>query len=73
MALEAGFTRVDTAQLYHNEKNVSETILDYAAHPQANQIFITSKLYQRGDHNQTYARVKKTITNFGGLRFNRNE
>ena len=60
-ALEAGYRGFDSAQMYHNEKQVGHAILDYLKKHQdlkREDIHYTSKLAS----NSNYDQVRKSIT-----------
>lgn len=60
-ALEAGYRAVDSAQMYHNEKQVGKAILDYIQqHPEVKRedIHYTTKLAS----NTGYDNARKSIT-----------
>jgi len=60
-ALEAGYRAVDSAQMYHNEKQVGRSILDYLkANPEVKRedIHYTTKLASNSD----YARARRSIS-----------
>jgi len=60
-ALKAGYRAVDSAQMYHNEKQVGRSILDYLkANPEVKRedIHYTTKLASNSD----YARARRSIS-----------
>ncbi|TKA72945.1 hypothetical protein B0A55_07550 [Friedmanniomyces simplex] len=60
-ALEAGYRAVDSAQMYHNEKQVGKSISEYLkAHPDIKRedIHYTTKLASNSD----YARARRSIS-----------
>jgi diketogulonate reductase-like aldo/keto reductase len=61
-ALEAGYRAFDSAQMYHNEREVGSTILKYLeAHPELKRedIHYTSKL---ASNEKSYEAVRKSIS-----------
>ena len=60
-ALEAGVSRIDTAQLYGNERVVYRAIREFEArHPERAPVHVTSKLYDDLTFEQALARVRES-------------
>ncbi|KAK6396816.1 hypothetical protein LTR65_008714 [Meristemomyces frigidus] len=67
-ALDAGYRAVDSAQMYHNEKQVGHAILDYLKnHPELKRedIHYTTKLASNSDYNKARASISKSVKECG--------
>lgn len=67
-ALDAGYRAVDSAQMYHNEKQVGNAILDYLkSHPELKRedIHYTTKLASNSDYNRARASISKSVKECG--------
>ena len=63
-ALDAGYRAFDSAQMYHNEKQVGRAILDYMEqHPELKRedIHYTSKLASNSDYDQARKSIQKSV------------
>ncbi|KAI7207595.1 Aldo/keto reductase [Hortaea werneckii] len=67
-ALDAGYRAIDSAQMYHNERDVGHAILDYLkAHPELKRedIHYTTKLASNGTYDRARASIKKSVKECG--------
>ena len=67
-ALYAGYRGFDSAQMYHNEKQVGHAILDYLKqHPDLKRedIHYTTKLASNGDYDQARRSITKSVKECG--------
>lgn len=67
-ALEAGYRAFDSAQMYHNEREVGSTILDYLQkHPDLKRgdIHYTSKLASNSSYDVVRKSIKKSVQECG--------
>lgn len=68
-ALEAGYRAFDSAQMYHNEREVGSTILDFLKkHPdelKREDIHYTSKLASNADYDTVRKSIKKSVQECG--------
>ncbi|RMY46778.1 hypothetical protein D0863_15777 [Hortaea werneckii] len=67
-ALDAGYRAIDSAQMYHNEREVGHAILDYLkAHPELKRedIHYTTKLSSNGTYDRARASIKKSVKECG--------
>ena len=67
-ALDAGYRAVDSAQMYHNERQVGHAILDYLkSHPELKRedIHYTTKLASNGDYDRARASISKSVKECG--------
>ncbi|MDD6730579.1 MAG: aldo/keto reductase [Eggerthellaceae bacterium] len=62
MALEAGYRAIDTAQCYHNEKNVGKAIAKSGI--SRDQVFVTAKTWSV-DYASTKRSIDQTLRNLG--------
>ena len=63
-ALDAGYRGFDSAQMYHNEKQVGHAILDYMKqHPDLKRedIHYTTKLASNSDYDQARRSIKSSV------------
>lgn len=63
-ALDAGYRAFDSAQMYHNEKQVGHAILDYMKqHPELKRedIHYTSKLASNSDYDSARKSIKNSV------------
>jgi len=63
-ALEAGYRAIDSAQMYHNEKEVGTSILRYLEkHPELKRedIHFTSKLASNADYETARKSIKSSV------------
>ncbi|KAF2656856.1 Aldo/keto reductase [Lophiostoma macrostomum CBS 122681] len=70
-ALEAGYRGIDSAQMYHNEKDSGQAILDFLSSP-ANtaslgreDIHFTSKLASNSDYDTARRAIKRSVKECG--------
>jgi diketogulonate reductase-like aldo/keto reductase len=67
-ALEAGYRGFDSAQMYHNEKDVGQSILSYLKeHPglKREDIHYTSKLASNSDYDTARRSIKQSVKECG--------
>lgn len=67
-ALDAGYRAVDSAQMYHNEKQVGHAVLDYLeAHPDLKRenIHYTTKLASNSDYKRARQSISKSVRECG--------
>ncbi|KAI6792025.1 Aldo/keto reductase [Hortaea werneckii] len=67
-ALDAGYRAIDSAQMYHNEREVGHAILDYLkTHPELKRedIHYTTKLASNGTYDRARASIKKSVKECG--------
>ncbi|KAK5107906.1 hypothetical protein LTR62_000566 [Meristemomyces frigidus] len=67
-ALEAGYRAVDSAQMYHNEKQVGHSILEYLkSHPEVKRedMHYTSKLASNSDYERARKSISKSVKECG--------
>ncbi|KAI6896539.1 Aldo/keto reductase [Hortaea werneckii] len=67
-ALDAGYRAIDSAQMYHNERDVGHAILDYLkTHPELKRedIHYTTKLASNGTYDRARASIKKSVKECG--------
>ena len=67
-ALDAGYRAVDSAQMYHNERDVGQAILSYLkAHPELKRedIHYTSKLASNSDYATARKSIQKSVKECG--------
>jgi len=67
-ALDAGYKAVDSAQMYHNEREVGSAILEYIkTHPNIKRedIHYTSKLASNSDYETARKSIKKSVAACG--------
>ena len=67
-ALDAGYRGFDSAQMYHNEKQVGNAILDYLKqHPELKRedIHYTTKLASNSDYDQARRSIKNSVKECG--------
>lgn len=67
-ALDAGYRGFDSAQMYHNEKQVGHAILDYLKqHPDLKRedIHYTTKLASNSDYDQARRSITKSVKECG--------
>ncbi|KAG9714684.1 hypothetical protein KCU75_g24029, partial [Aureobasidium melanogenum] len=70
-ALEAGYLAVDSAQMYHNEREVGNAITDFLKSPnnianlKREDIHYTSKLASNSDYNTARKSIKKSVQECG--------
>nr|OQO30668.1 hypothetical protein B0A51_01943 [Rachicladosporium sp. CCFEE 5018] len=67
-ALEAGYRAVDSAQMYHNEKQVGKSILSFLdAHPEVKRedIHYTTKLASNSDYDTARKSITKSVKECG--------
>ncbi|OQN98986.1 hypothetical protein B0A48_14846 [Cryoendolithus antarcticus] len=67
-ALEAGYRAVDSAQMYHNEKQVGKSILCFLdAHPEVKRqdIHYTTKLASNSDYDTARKSITKSVKECG--------
>ena len=67
-ALDAGYRGFDSAQMYHNEKQVGHAILDYLKqHPELKRedIHYTSKLASNTDYDRARKSITKSVKECG--------
>ncbi|KAG9519861.1 Aldo/keto reductase, partial [Aureobasidium melanogenum] len=70
-ALEAGYLAVDSAQMYHNEREVGNSITDFLkssnniANLKREDIHYTSKLASNSDYNTARKSIKKSVQECG--------
>ena len=67
-ALDAGYRGFDSAQMYHNEKQVGHAILDYLKqHPELKRedIHYTSKLASNSDYDRARKSITKSVKECG--------
>jgi diketogulonate reductase-like aldo/keto reductase len=67
-ALDAGYRAVDSAQMYRNEKQVGNSILDYLkAHPELKRedIHYTTKLASNSDYKRARQSISKSVKECG--------
>ncbi|KAI7285501.1 Aldo/keto reductase, partial [Hortaea werneckii] len=67
-ALDAGYRAIDSAQMYHNEREVGHAILDYLkTHPNLKRedIHYTTKLASNGTYDRARASIKKSVKECG--------
>lgn len=67
-ALDAGYRAVDCAQMYHNERQVGQSILSYLkAHPELKRedIHYTTKLASNGDYDRARQSIKDSVKECG--------
>lgn len=67
-ALDAGYRAVDSAQMYHNERDVGQAILTYLkAHPELKRedIHYTSKLASNSDYATARKSIQKSVKECG--------
>ncbi|KAK4575186.1 hypothetical protein LTR86_001038 [Recurvomyces mirabilis] len=67
-ALEAGYQAVDSAQMYHNEKQVGHAILNYLkSHPDMKRedIHYTTKLASNSDYNTARKSISRSVKECG--------
>ncbi|TKA27229.1 hypothetical protein B0A50_04566 [Salinomyces thailandicus] len=67
-ALDAGYRAVDSAQMYHNEKEVGHAVLDYLkSHPalKREDIHYTTKLASNSDYSRARASISKSVKECG--------
>lgn len=60
-ALDAGFRRIDTAQLYKNEAVVFRVVRDFEASHPGQHVHVTSKLYSHLLYDQTLRAVANSV------------
>lgn len=67
-ALEAGYRALDSAQMYHNERDVGNAISSYLkSHPelQREDIHYTSKLASNSDYDRARKSISKSVKECG--------
>ena len=67
-ALDAGYRGFDSAQMYHNEKDVGKSILSYLeSHPELKRedIHFTSKLASNSDYDTARKSISKSVKECG--------
>jgi len=70
-ALEAGYRAVDSAQMYHNERETGKAIEQFLASPanssklSRDDIHYTSKLASNSDYNTARRSIKKSVKECG--------
>jgi diketogulonate reductase-like aldo/keto reductase len=67
-ALDAGYRAVDSAQMYRNEKQVGQSILDYLkSHPELKRedIHYTTKLASNSDYERARQSISKSVKECG--------
>ncbi|KAI7302126.1 hypothetical protein KC315_g16266, partial [Hortaea werneckii] len=67
-ALDAGYRAIDSAQMYHNERDVGHAILDYLkTHPDLKRedIHYTTKLASNSTYDRARASIKKSVKECG--------
>ncbi len=67
-ALDAGYRGFDSAQMYHNEKDVGSAILDYLKKHtdlKREDIHYTSKLASNSDYNTARKSISKSVKSCG--------
>ncbi|OQO02781.1 hypothetical protein B0A48_11063 [Cryoendolithus antarcticus] len=67
-ALEAGYRAVDSAQMYHNEKQVGKSILSFLdTHPEVNRedVHYTAKLASNSDYDTARKSITKSVKECG--------
>ena len=67
-ALDAGYRAVDSAQMYHNERQVGHAVLDYLKnHPELERedIHYTTKLASNSDYDRARASISKSVKECG--------
>ncbi|RMY08207.1 hypothetical protein D0866_14791 [Hortaea werneckii] len=67
-ALDAGYRAIDSAQMYHNEREVGHAILDYLkTHPDLKRedIHYTTKLASNGTYDRARASIQKSVKECG--------
>lgn len=67
-ALDAGYRAFDSAQMYHNEKEVGSRILEYLKeHPEIKRedIHYTTKLASNGDYDTARKSISKSVRECG--------
>lgn len=67
-ALDAGYRAFDSAQMYHNEKDVGQSILNYLnKHPELKRddLHYTSKLASNSDYDRARQSIKKSVKECG--------
>ncbi|KAI7463777.1 Aldo/keto reductase [Hortaea werneckii] len=67
-ALDAGYRAIDSAQMYHNERDVGHAILDYLkTHPELKRedIHYTTKLASNSTYDRARASIRKSVKECG--------
>lgn len=67
-ALDAGYRAVDSAQMYHNERDVGNSILNYLkSHPELKRedIHYTTKLASNSDYDRARQSITKSVKECG--------
>ncbi|KAI6878501.1 Aldo/keto reductase [Hortaea werneckii] len=67
-ALDAGYRAIDSAQMYHNEREVGHAILDYLkTHPDLKRedVHYTTKLASNSTYDRARASIKKSVKECG--------